>query len=189
VRGVGGRRPAIRGRAPGPAPEEWRQDDGHCARAAGRLQALPGGPPRHGRPARRSAEERELLATALSLYRQLAPLQRSCVVLEDVLSCSLEEIAEALGAPLPAIKGLPTDLPVDGDEAARVSPFVVRFNARDWAEVRQMLAADVRLELVARGVRLGSGQAGHCSRFVSAPSDDVPYVNHGRRGVQLQPVR
>src|SRR5262249_18427097 len=49
-------------------------------------------------------EEKELTALALSVFLQLAPRQRSCVILKDVLGYSLIEISELLDATVPEIK-------------------------------------------------------------------------------------
>ncbi|SCK50633.1 RNA polymerase sigma-70 factor, ECF subfamily [Variovorax sp. HW608] len=102
---------------------------------------------------------------ALSCFMQLAPAQRGCVILKDVLDHSLEEIAEELELSVPAVKAAlhrgravlrelsqPT---ADARPAAQpVSPELVRyatlFNAHDWDGVRAMLADDVRLDLVSR---------------------------------------
>src|SRR6476469_1222472 len=49
-------------------------------------------------------EEHELVAVALSVFLQLAPKQRSCVILKDVMGCSLADISELLDATIPEIK-------------------------------------------------------------------------------------
>ena len=49
-------------------------------------------------------EEHELVAVALSVFLKLAPKQRSCVILKDVMGCSLAEISELLDATIPEIK-------------------------------------------------------------------------------------
>src|SRR5262245_19860980 len=49
-------------------------------------------------------EEKELATIALSVFLKLAPRQRSCVILKDVLGYSLAEISELLNATVPEIK-------------------------------------------------------------------------------------
>src|SRR5262245_28955649 len=51
-----------------------------------------------------SLEEQELVAIALSVFLKLAPKQRSCVILKDVMGYSLAEISELLDATIPEIK-------------------------------------------------------------------------------------
>lgn len=132
-------------------------------------------------------DQRELAALAMSLYLRLTALQRGCVILKDVLGYSLEEIAETLRASLPAIKaalhrgrarlrtlageGLPSAPPQDGAEATLLARYVERFNARDWDALRDMLADDVQVELVARGERSGAKQAGDYFTNYSARTD------------------
>jgi len=43
-------------------------------------------------------EDQELVAVALTVVLQLTPRPRSCVILKDVMSCSLAEISELLDA-------------------------------------------------------------------------------------------
>jgi RNA polymerase sigma-70 factor (ECF subfamily) len=105
---------------------------------------------------------------AVSRFVELAPAQRSCVILKDVLGHSLEEIATLLELSLPAVKAalhrgrvrLRDELANVAEVTARpASPVVARyaelFNARDWDGVRAMLADDVRLDLVQRSQRAG----------------------------------
>lgn len=119
-------------------------------------------------PADLPLEEKELVTLALSVFLKLAPRQRSCVILKDVLGYSLAEISELLNATVPEIKaalhrgrtrlrqlstGIETDLPVpalDERERALLARYVERFNARDFEAVQAMLAEEVRLELIGR---------------------------------------
>jgi RNA polymerase sigma-70 factor, ECF subfamily len=119
-----------------------------------------------------SPEERELVALALSVFLKLAPKQRSCVILKDVLGYSLADISELLDATVPEIKAalhrgrtrlrelaksVKADGPAPGDEQERelLAHYIDRFNARDFDAVRAMLANDVRLDLVTRTTRRG----------------------------------
>src|SRR5262249_49586900 len=103
--------------------------------------------------------------------------QRSSVILMDVLGYSLEEIGSITGTGVPAVKAalhrgrerlrivaresddrpLPT---FSETERVRLAAYVDRFNARDFDAVRDMLAEDVRLELVGRTRMRGRVEVG-----------------------------
>lgn len=122
-------------------------------------------------------EAAELAEWGLSYFTRLTPLQRSCVILKDVLSYSLEEISEILDTSVPSIKGalhrgraglrrLATA--VDGppppnhptEQADLLRRYVTLFNARDFDGLRDMLAEDVRLDLVEKTERSGAADVG-----------------------------
>ena len=122
-------------------------------------------------------ENQELATLAFSIYLQLTPMQRSCVILKDVIGYSLVEISEMLEASVGAIKaalhrgrenlrrlsksvdaGVP--LRLEEPEASLLSKYVERFNARDFDAVRAMLGDDVRLDLVARTKARGALEVG-----------------------------
>jgi len=108
-------------------------------------------------------------ATAsLATLMQLPPLQRSTVVLLDVLEYSLAETVAILGTTLPAVKAAlhrgrvrlkaiaeagesaPPPAPLPAEEQERLRSWAERFNARDFDALRNLLAEDVRLDLVNR---------------------------------------
>jgi RNA polymerase sigma-70 factor (ECF subfamily) len=111
-------------------------------------------------------EAKELAALALSMFLKLAPRQRSCVILKDVLGYSLAEISELLDATVPEIKAtlhrgrtrlrelsenVETAAPrLDAHEQELLARYVDRFNAHDFDSLRMMLADEVRLELIGR---------------------------------------
>src|SRR3982751_5230539 len=109
----------------------------------------------------------EATRAAITRFIELAPAQRSAVVLKDVLGHSLEEIGALLDLTLPAVKAALhrgrarlRESQTSNDEAPRTtSPLIARyaelFNARDWDGVRALLAEDVRLDLVSRIKREG----------------------------------
>ncbi|GIL41669.1 sigma-70 family RNA polymerase sigma factor [Roseiterribacter gracilis] len=112
---------------------------------------------------RESADARVAATASLAALLQLPPVQRSSVVLMDVLGHSLAETASIIDATVPAVKAalhrgrakLQTsseiDVPVlDEDERARLRDYADRFNARDFDALRALLAEDVRLDLVNR---------------------------------------
>lgn len=114
-----------------------------------------------------SVADRQIAATSLRTFMRLPVAQRSSVILMDVLGYSLDEIADVTEVTLPAVKAAlhrgrtrlrelaqePEDRPqpvLPEFERVRLMSYVERFNARDFDAVRQMLADDVKLELVNR---------------------------------------
>jgi RNA polymerase sigma-70 factor (ECF subfamily) len=111
-------------------------------------------------------EAKEIAVVALSMFLKLAPRQRSCVILKDVLGYSLAEISELLDATVPEIKATlhrgrsrlrelaetvsEEQTPLDAHEQALLARYVDRFNARDFDAVRTMLTDEVHLDLVGR---------------------------------------
>ena len=119
----------------------------------------------------------EVATASLRTFMRLPPLQRSAVILKDVLGHSLEEIASINGASEPAAKSAlqrgrvrlrefarePEDLvlPMLSDAMrARLSAYVDGFRAGDFDAVRAMLADDVALDLVARFRKQGKDEVG-----------------------------
>ena len=115
----------------------------------------------------------EATRAAITRFVDLAPAQRSAVVLKDVLGHSLEEIAALLDLTVPAVKAAlhrGRERLRDPRHAARekpraASPLIARyaelFKARDWDGVRALLADDVRLDLVSRVRRAGKRNVGN----------------------------
>ena len=118
------------------------------------------------------AEARLALAASVRTFLRLSVAQRSSVLLMDVLGYSLEEIASITGASVPAVKAAlhrgrerlrelaaePDDAPVPSmtsSERAALEAYVHRFNAHDFDAVRNMLAEEVQLDLVARTTMKG----------------------------------
>jgi RNA polymerase sigma factor (sigma-70 family) len=111
----------------------------------------------------------EAVHAALSRFVELAPVQRSSVILKDVLDYSLDEIATLLDMSVPAVKAALHRGRVRLRELSEasgpalpprtISPVLARyaalFNARDWDGVRAMLVDDVKLDLVSRLKRAG----------------------------------
>lgn len=121
-------------------------------------------------------QEHELVAAALSTFLLLAPKQRSCVILKDVLGYSLADISELLNIAVPEIKAAlhrgrtrlrelaPHVLarrpaPPSTPEQQRLAHYIERFNARDFDAVRSMLADHVELDLVNKIYCKGSASA------------------------------
>lgn len=105
-------------------------------------------------------------AASLQTLMQLPVVQRSSVVLIDVLEHSLEEAAEILNTSPPAVKSAlrrgrvrlqtlateQSEAPqlLSTDEIERLRAYAERFNARDFDSLRALLAEDVELDLVNR---------------------------------------
>jgi RNA polymerase sigma-70 factor, ECF subfamily len=112
------------------------------------------------------ANARVEAAASLATLLRLPVVQRSSVVLMDVLGHSLAETAEILGISVAAVKaalhrararlqelaGAPeTPAPsLAAAEKDRLRAYADRFNARDFDALRNLLAEDVRLDLVNR---------------------------------------
>jgi RNA polymerase sigma-70 factor, ECF subfamily len=118
-------------------------------------------------------QDREIAATSLRTFMRLPVVQRSSVILMDVLGYSLEDIGEMMDATIPAVKAnlhrgraRLRELAVEPDDApapvmtehdrALLTAYIDRFNARDVDAVRSMLAEEVRLDLVSRQQLVGS---------------------------------
>jgi RNA polymerase sigma-70 factor, ECF subfamily len=110
-------------------------------------------------------ESRQAAAASLRTFMRLPVAQRSSVILMDVLGCSLQEICAVMEFSLPAAKaalhrgrtrlselaGEPDDAPpplLSEADRGRLGAYVDRFNARDFDAIRDMVADDVRLDLV-----------------------------------------
>jgi RNA polymerase sigma-70 factor (ECF subfamily) len=113
------------------------------------------------------AEDRLAAAASMRTFMRLPVAQRSSIILMDVLGYSLDEIGGVTALSIAAIKASlhrgrarlrelaqePDDSPLpvlDEPERSRLAAYVERFNARDFDAVRDMLADEVRLELVNR---------------------------------------
>lgn len=107
-------------------------------------------------------------SASLATIMQLPIIQRSTVVLMDVLGYSLAETGDILGTTLPAVKAAlhrgrvrlkamsgtasaETQQPeLAADERSRLRSYADSFNARDFDTLRNLLAQDVKLEVVNR---------------------------------------
>jgi RNA polymerase sigma-70 factor (ECF subfamily) len=114
----------------------------------------------------------QAVQAAVSRFLQLAPAQRSCVILKDVLDHSLEEIASLLSLSVPAVKAALhrgrtrlSELDQISTAPTRTQPhsaallnYAALFNARDWDGVRALLLEDVRLDVVSMVTRVGRAE-------------------------------
>ena len=121
--------------------------------------------------------QRQAAAAGLHTFMRLSVAERSTVILMDVLGYSLEEIGNVTASSIPAVKAAlhrgrerlraviaePDDRPpptLSAEERAQLSAFVEHFNARDFDAIRNMLAEDVRLELVNKTRMKGATEVG-----------------------------
>ena len=116
----------------------------------------------------------EAVETAVSRFAELPLLQRSVVILKDVLDESLKDIAELLDLTVDAVKAhlargrarlreinAHAATPVEARPAsAAVTRYVALFNARNWDGLRALLADDVRLHQSTYPVRVGAADVG-----------------------------
>jgi RNA polymerase sigma-70 factor (ECF subfamily) len=120
-------------------------------------------------------QDHEAATMSLRTFLRLPAIQRSAVILKDVLGHSLEEIASITGASEAASKsGLqrgrvrlreiakePADVSLPGlsdGMRARLTTYVEGFKIGDFDTVRAMLAGDVKLDLVAKLRKQGKSE-------------------------------
>ena len=122
---------------------------------------------------------REAVETAVSRFTELPTVQRSVVILKDVLDQSLEEIAGMLDLTVNAVKahlarGRARLKEINAQAPAKPAPrrpspavarYVALFNRHDWDGLRAMLADDVRLVQVTYPPRAGAADVGRFFGF------------------------
>ena len=121
------------------------------------------------------APDPDIAETSLRTFLRLPVLQRSTVILKDVLGHSIEEVSSAIGVTEPAAKSAlqrgrvrlrelaaePEDLPAPVLSNAmrhRLFVYVESFKVGDFDTVRAMLAEDVKLDLVGKLQKQGKSQ-------------------------------
>ena len=133
----------------------------------------------------------EAVETAVSRFAELPLVQRSVVILKDVLDESLKDIAELLDLSVDAVKAhlargrarlreinaQAASLAEARPVSAAVARYVALFNAQNWDGLRALLADDVKLHQSTYPLRVGSADVG---RFFTI------YAKFG--GVRLQPA-
>jgi RNA polymerase sigma-70 factor (ECF subfamily) len=106
-------------------------------------------------------------------------IQRSAVILKDVLGHSVEETAETMETTEMAVKAAlvrgrarlreeaeaPAAEPTI--ERAELDRYASLFNARDWDGVRSLIGEDCRLDLVSRSQRRGKAVGAYFGRYAS----------------------
>ncbi len=121
----------------------------------------------------------DTVRAALATFLELPPLQRSAVILKDVVGYSNAEIADTLATTIPAVKAalvrgrerLKKEGAAEPSRDTSISPpavleeYVRLFNARDWDGVRALLAEEVRLDLVSISARKGKAVGVYFTRY------------------------
>ena len=144
----------------------------------------------------------EAVKTAISRFVELPPVQRSVIILKDVLDHSLEDTAGLLDLTVNAVKAhlargrgrlkvineqadLP--LPVGRTRSAAVVRYAALFNQRDWEGLRALLADDVRLNQATYAPRAGAADVGRFFSFYAgfAPVRLVPAWLEGREVIAV----
>jgi RNA polymerase sigma-70 factor (ECF subfamily) len=137
------------------------------------------------------------VAGSFAAFLALPAAQRAGVVLIDVLGYSLIETAGILGATVASVKASlhrgrdklkayqaapPLPSAVSDEEKARLRNYAALFNARDFDALRNLLAEDVRLDLVNRTKLAGRKDVSvYFSRYAAAPpSRFAPGLADGR---------
>jgi RNA polymerase sigma-70 factor (ECF subfamily) len=116
----------------------------------------------------------EAIGTAVSRFADLPVLQRSVVVLKDVLDESLIEIAALLEISVDAVKGhlargrarlkdvnaKAGSHPDPQPPSAATARYISLFNQRNWDALRALLADDVKLSQSTHSLRVGRAEVG-----------------------------
>lgn len=115
---------------------------------------------------------------ALAQFLELPLVQRSAVILKDVLGQSLEETAETMGTTVLAVKAAlvrgraklqaiagEEQGPADPEKRAALDRYAALFNARDWDGVRALVGDDCRLDLVSKSQRRGKAVGMYFGRY------------------------
>jgi len=122
-----------------------------------------------------TVEDRLNAAVSLGTFMRLPAAQRSSVILMDVLGYALDEIAEVTEASVPSVKAAlhrgrtrlrefaqePEDRPVpelSAEERTRLTGYIDHFNAREFDVLRNLLAEEVKVDLVNRRRLQGRGE-------------------------------
>jgi RNA polymerase sigma factor (sigma-70 family) len=114
---------------------------------------------------------------ALAKFLTLPVIQRSAVILKDVLGHSLAETAETMETTVMAVKAAlvrgrarlrDADASVEPGPAmarAELDRYATLFNAGDWDGVRALIGEDCRLDLVSRSQRRGKAVGAYFARY------------------------
>jgi RNA polymerase sigma-70 factor (ECF subfamily) len=116
----------------------------------------------------------EAVSTAVSRFAELPILQRSVIILKDILDEPLAEIALLLDLTVDSVKAhlargrarlreinaKSSQLPEAKSPSAAVARYAALFNQRDWEGLRALLADDVKLKQSTHPVRVGSADVG-----------------------------
>lgn len=115
----------------------------------------------------------EAIKTAVSRFTELPVLQRSVLILKDVLDEPLADIANILDLTVDSVKahlsrgrarlrsiGAADQPMLAGPTSPAVARYVALFNQRDWEGLRALLASDAKLHQSMHPVRVGAADVG-----------------------------
>jgi RNA polymerase sigma-70 factor, ECF subfamily len=132
-----------------------------------------------------SGPDPALVEAALAAFVALPPIQRSAIVLKDVLGHSLEQTASTMGTTVSAVKAAlsraranvaantASTTSISDDELENLRRYADLFNARDWDGLRALLSEEARLDLVSRLQRRALA-AGYYSQYAEvAKAEDL----------------
>jgi len=122
-----------------------------------------------------------LVEAALGAFTELPPVQRSAVILKDVLGQSLEETAATMDTTVGAVKaalsrgrgniardassaGAKPVAALSSEKRATVRRYAELFNAQNWDGLRALLGEESRLDVVSR-VQQRMADAGYTTRY------------------------
>lgn len=122
-----------------------------------------------------------LVESALGAFTELPPVQRSAVILKDVLGQSLDEAADTMGTTVGAVKAAlsraRTNIArfpravvaqppqrLSTEKQAILRRYVDLFNAQDWDGLRALLGEESRLDVVSR-VQQRMADAAYTTRY------------------------
>lgn len=128
-----------------------------------------------------SSVDPELIEAALSVFIELPPIQRSALILKDVLGQSLEDTAATMGTTVGAVKAALSRARLNvnrgslsafahsaqepsAEERATLQRYVDLFNDRNWDGLRAQLAEEARLDIVSR-IQQRAATAGYYDRY------------------------
>lgn len=123
------------------------------------------------------AADPAVVRAALARFLVLPLVQRSAVILKDVLGHSLEETAETMGTTVLAVKAAlvrgrkklleeePERIEVTTPLRHALDRYASLFNARDWDGVRALVGDDCRLDLVSKTQRRGKAVGAYFARY------------------------
>lgn len=133
----------------------------------------------------------ELTKISLALFMQLTPPQRASVILKDVLDHSLNEVAEITGLTVAAVKGAlhrgranlrrlappaATPPPLALENRTLLENYVKHFVSQDFDKLRELLAQDVRLDVVGITQSRGAAEVGNYFHRYQGLSDWRPRI-------------
>jgi RNA polymerase sigma-70 factor, ECF subfamily len=124
-----------------------------------------------------SDDDPQIVATSLRTFMRRPAVQRSAVILMDVFGYTLNDIGDITQSSVPAVKSAlhrgrarlrelarePDERPLPllaERERSLLATYIERFNARDFDGVRDMLADEVRLDVVNRIRKAGRAEVG-----------------------------